>query len=93
VISTDLSHYYDYRTAVRIDSVFLDALSSFSNDRLKKTLNEESEACGEGPVMTGMSLSRMLGAKKVEILKYANSGDTAGDKMRVVGYSAAAFVR
>jgi AmmeMemoRadiSam system protein B len=93
VISTDLSHYYDYRTAVRIDSVFLDALSSFSNDRLKKTLNDESEACGEGPVMTGMSLSRLLGAKKVEILKYANSGDTAGDKMRVVGYSAAAFVR
>ena len=93
VISTDLSHYYDYRTAVRIDTVFLEALSSFDREKVQHSLENESEACGEGPVITGMILSKILGAHKVEILKYANSGDTAGDKQRVVGYASAAFVR
>jgi AmmeMemoRadiSam system protein B len=34
-----------------------------------------------------------LGATKVEILKYANSGDTAGSRDQVVGYLSAAMVQ
>ncbi|HEY1406010.1 MAG TPA: AmmeMemoRadiSam system protein B [Spirochaetota bacterium] len=93
VISTDLSHYHSYTSAQSIDGRFIDALSAFDELKLLDALNGDCEACGEGPLLTGMLLSRMLGAKKTRIIKYANSGDTAGDKSQVVGYVAAAFTR
>jgi hypothetical protein len=46
------------------------------------------EACGGGPIVAGMIAAEGLGATHAQILKYANSGDTAGDKSRVVGYGA-----
>jgi MEMO1 family protein len=94
VISTDLSHYYSYETARSMDKEFIDALSTFDEEKVKALLARgTSEACGEGPVLTGMILCRGLGASSVEILKYANSGDTAGSKDQVVGYLSAAFVK
>ncbi len=94
VISTDLSHYYPYKQASEIDHVFIEALKSFDENRLGSELScEKAQACGAGPVLTGLMASRALGAHRVEILKYANSGDTAGGKDEVVGYLAAAFVK
>ena len=41
-----------------------------------------------------MIASERLGASQAKVLKYANSGDTpGGDKSRVVGYGAVAFVK
>ena len=37
-------------------------------------------------MLTVMSVARKLGAKRVELLKQGNSGDTAGPRGRVVGY-------
>jgi AmmeMemoRadiSam system protein B len=94
VVSTDLSHYYPYSAAQTMDSRFIEALKSFDEHELKRVLDTGSaEACGEGPVLTGMILCRQLGATKVEILKYANSGDTAGSRDQVVGYLSAAMVQ
>lgn len=94
VLSTDLSHYYSYGDAVSMDGRLIKALETFDPAVLEKTISAGSaEACGEGPLLAGMSLCRELGAKKMEILKYANSGDTAGDKSQVVGYLAAAMVK
>ena len=93
VISTDLSHYYPYDEAVSIDKQFIDGLQTFNVEELKLALaNRKAEACGEGPVLTGLMTCRNLGAQRIEILKYANSGDTAGDKSQVVGYVSAAIV-
>ena len=36
---------------------------------------------------------KAMGASRIEVLKYANSGDTAGGKGQVVGYLAAAIVK
>ena len=94
VISTDLSHYYKYDEASSIDSVFIEALQNFDEDLLYATLkSSKAQACGEGPVLTGMIVSQQLGASGVKVFKYANSGDTAGPRNQVVGYLSAAFVK
>jgi MEMO1 family protein len=94
VISTDLSHYHPYNTAQTLDRRFSDALSTFDEKKVQDVISGgKAEACGEGPVLAGMVLCRLLGAGSVEILKYANSGDTAGSKDQVVGYLAAAFIK
>ncbi|TAL33007.1 MAG: AmmeMemoRadiSam system protein B [Spirochaetes bacterium] len=94
VISTDLSHYFPYERAKKIDGMFISRLTGFDLDALAQSLGvEESQACGEGPVLTGLALAKIMGARAVEILKYANSGDTAGGKDQVVGYLAAAVVK
>jgi len=94
VISTDLSHYYSYSAAQAMDNRFIEAVRSFDEDRVNDILKSGgAEACGERPVLAGMILCKLLGATRVEILKYANSGDTAGGKDQVVGYLAAAMVK
>lgn len=94
ILSTDLSHYYHYDIAKKIDTGFIEALKKFDENHLYEMLqSDKAQACGEGPVLAGMVASKLLGAKRVEILHYANSGDTAGPKNEVVGYLAAAFVK
>lgn len=94
VISTDLSHYYSYAQAKTMDAVFIESLKCFNDDEIKRvTQSGKAEACGEGPVLAGLDACKKCGAASVEILKYANSGDTAGDKNKVVGYVAAAIVK
>lgn len=94
IISTDLSHYFPYEKATRIDKVFIESLKKFDERALFETLSrDDAQACGEGPVLTGMSVAKKLGAKRIDILKYANSGDTAGSKDQVVGYLSAAIVK
>lgn len=90
IISTDLSHYYGYNEAVKKDAKFIEVLESFNEKKIKEVIaSGKGEACGEGAVMTGLSLCRELGASEIKILKYANSGDTAGPKDQVVGYVSA----
>ncbi|PKL18851.1 MAG: AmmeMemoRadiSam system protein B [Spirochaetae bacterium HGW-Spirochaetae-5] len=90
IISTDLSHYHPYNEAVKKDSDFIIALESFDENRVADVVcSGRSEACGEGAVLTGMSLAGELGAKRIKTVKYANSGDTAGSKDQVVGYLSA----
>jgi len=40
-----------------------------------------------------MEIASRLSHPVAKVLKYANSGDTAGDKSRVVGYGSVAFSR
>ena len=94
IISTDLSHYYAYDEAVKKDKGFIQALESFEERRIKEDISSgKCEACGEGPVLAGISLSKRLGAKKLKVIKYANSGDTAGSKDQVVGYLSALILK
>lgn len=93
IISTDLSHYYPYNKAVQMDGDFISALKSFDEDRIAETVfSGRCEACGIGPLLTGIIACRKLGASKTQIVKYANSGDTAGSKDEVVGYVSAVIL-
>ena len=92
VASSDLSHFYSYRTAVSLDGVVVEYVERFDPEGLARALaSGKAEACGGGPIITVMLASKELGADKARVLKYANSGDVTGDLSSVVGYMAAAF--
>ena len=55
------------------------------------TLDHE-QACGATPI-NGFALCARRHGLKPELIDLRNSGDTAGEKSRVVGYAAFAFAR
>ena len=85
VASSDLSHYYSYATAQRRDERCVKAICDLDVDTMAM-----QEACGRIPILTLMQLARERGWK-ARLLDCRNSGDTAGEKSRVVGYAAIAF--
>lgn len=85
IISSDLSHYYPYEKAVKLDSNCNEAVEEMD---LKKM--EKCEACGKTGIMMLIYLAKKNGWKS-KLIKYANSGDTAGPKSQVVGYASYAF--
>ena len=85
VASSDLSHYYTYEQARQLDSNCVNAIPSFNYSLMQKC-----EACGEIPVLALMHLSERQ-KWRGQLLDYRNSGDTAGDKSRVVGYGSIAY--
>lgn len=80
VISTDLSHFHNYKKAVRLDAQTADLIESFQGEALG-----DNSACGRIP-MSG--LLRLARQKNLSIKRFdlRNSGDTAGSKDQVVGY-------
>jgi MEMO1 family protein len=85
VISSDLSHYHDYLTARTMDQATSQAIVSLHPEALGY-----EDACGRIP-LTGLLLQAKRFGLKGELIDLRNSGDTAGDKDRVVGYGAYAF--
>ena len=84
VISSDLSHYLPYAEAQRIDDETCRQIESFDPSI------EHPQACGALPI-NGLLLAAHRRKLKVRRLQVLNSGDTAGDRRRVVGYGAFAF--
>ncbi len=85
VVSSDLSHYHRYAEACNTDRATGEAILAFS-----ATLDHE-QACGATPINGLLFAARRRGLE-VELLDLRNSGDTAGDRTRVVGYASFAFV-
>ncbi len=81
VISTDLSHYLGYDEARAVDAATLARIAACASDI------DHEEACGATP-LNGLLWSARRRKLEVRLLAACNSGDTAGDKDRVVGYSA-----
>ena len=85
VVSSDLSHYLDYDAACRTDSrtarqiIELDPILS------------HQQACGATPI-NGLLVAARHHKLTGRLLDLRNSGDTAGDRSRVVGYGAFAFL-
>ncbi len=80
VVSTDLSHFLDYAGCRRQDQATVAAI-----ERLDPAAIERDGACGRVPVGGLLTSARRRGLEIVT-LDVRNSGDTAGDKSRVVGY-------
>lgn len=81
VISTDLSHYHAYEQARAIDRATIMRIASFATDI------DHEEACGATPLNGFLQFSKQKGLS-LKLLAACNSGDTAGGKGQVVGYSA-----
>ncbi|MDP1765577.1 MAG: AmmeMemoRadiSam system protein B, partial [Methylotenera sp.] len=58
--------------------------------KLKNTLTHH-QACGGTPI-NGLLLAARYHHLKPELLELCNSGDTVGDKNRVVGYASFMFI-
>lgn len=82
VVSSDLSHYHDYNTAVRMDRKTCEAIENSDVDVI-----DSQHACG------AVAIRGLLETVKdknliIRTLDYKNSGDTAGSRDQVVGYAA-----
>jgi hypothetical protein len=86
VVSSDLSHFYPYETAQALDRAFLEAVVDGDAQRAA-----QGEACGLQPILILMRLAQIKGWTP-HLLDYRNSGDTSGDRSRVVGYGAVVYV-
>ena len=82
VVSSDLSHYLRYDDARLSDEATCRAIENFDVDGL-----DHRAACGVTPV-SGLLLAANRRGMQITTLDLRNSGDTAGDKRRVVGYGA-----
>jgi len=84
VVSSDLSHYLPYESARRRDDGTARAILGLDARLLPE------DACGAAPINGLLELARRRGLEP-ELVDLRNSGDTAGDRDRVVGYGAFAF--
>jgi AmmeMemoRadiSam system protein B/AmmeMemoRadiSam system protein A len=87
VASSDLSHYLPYQEAVAKDR---ETIETILNLKANELIKRENAACGKTPVLVIINMARRHNWRPV-LLHYSNSGDTAGDRSRVVGYTVIAF--
>jgi MEMO1 family protein len=92
IASSDMSHYFPYDKANQMDESALKAIKELNVENLWNGcfLNRDMEMCGIMPVLTVLLYAKERGLQ-AEVLKHANSGDTTGDKSKVVGYSSVIF--
>ncbi|HEX6464562.1 MAG TPA: AmmeMemoRadiSam system protein B, partial [Vicinamibacterales bacterium] len=98
VASTDLSHYFEARTAESLDQRVQECVAAFDPEALLRVFEQYPEnergrfvACGGGPAIAVMLAARDRGARHGRVLKYMHSGQISGDMTGVVGYLAGAF--
>jgi len=100
VISSDFSHYPDYKDAIRIDGLTGDAIMTKDPEHFYNTIRNISQeaienlstpSCGWSSIMTMLYMADRNKNIKISPILYQNSGDSPiGDKERVVGYWAIA---
>ena len=86
VISTDLSHYYDLKTANMLDYNCLEAVQNLDLSKL-----ENCEACGKIGLAGIIIAAQEMGLTPL-IVDYRTSADVTGDESNVVGYMSAVFI-
>lgn len=84
VVSSDLSHYLNYAEAQALDRATAQAILDMRSDVT------HTQACGSTPV-NGLALAARRHHLTPDLIDLRNSGDTAGDRQRVVGYGAFVF--
>jgi AmmeMemoRadiSam system protein B len=85
VVSSDLSHFLPYADARTIDRQTAAKILALRSDV------SHEEACGGTPV-NGLALAARRHGLRPAMVDLRNSGDTAGDRQRVVGYGAFTYV-
>lgn len=94
IASSDFTHYEPQEYAQNIDKQAIDAILKFDPKKLYDIIYRQNlTMCGPGPITTMLITCKSLGAKKVELLKYATSGDITGMYNQVVGYASLVVYR
>ncbi len=88
IASSDMNHYEnDSLTRVK-DHKAIDRVLALDPKGLHDVIHRENVSmCGYGPAIAMLSATKVLGAKKAELIKYATSGDVSNDRDWVVGYA------
>lgn len=79
ILSTDLSHYMPYIEALNMDKNTINKIKKCDG------LVDSNNVCGSTIVNAFINLNEKK-QFKLDLFDYRNSGDTAGDKLSVVGY-------
>ena len=87
VVSSDLSHFLDYSDAVSMDRETVKGIMNLNPAML---VSKANRACGLMPLLILIDIASRNHWQPV-LLHYSNSGDTAGSRSRVVGYTTIAF--
>ena len=85
IVSSDLSHYLPYEKAVAVDKQTAQAIVD------RSTMLDADRACGAHAI-NGLMVVANARNLDVHVLDVRNSGNTVGDKSRVVGYGAYALI-
>jgi hypothetical protein len=90
--SSDLYHGYSYEECLTSTQATVKRIVDADPGALAKSFStNESSACGEGALLTALSVARLLGVSPV-LLHQTNSGDVMGSRSGyVVGYCSVAF--
>jgi hypothetical protein len=88
VASSDMNHYEpDDVTRIK-DRKAIDQILALDPAGLYEVVHKEDiSMCGYGPAVAMLTAVKDLGATRAELVRYATSADTSGDRSAVVGYA------
>lgn len=88
VASTDMSHYESRQHAAQKDMLAIERILALDPEGLYATvIGQRISMCGVIPTTITLLAALELGATKVELVRYTDSGETSGDTRQVVGYA------
>ncbi|MFH0791480.1 MAG: AmmeMemoRadiSam system protein B [Candidatus Omnitrophota bacterium] len=88
IASSDMTHYESQDQADKKDKQAIQAILELDADKFTAAVQGLNiSMCGYAPALVMLASSKLLGAKKAELIKYQTSGDITGDYDRVVGYA------
>ncbi|MCD6228763.1 MAG: AmmeMemoRadiSam system protein B [Candidatus Omnitrophica bacterium] len=93
IASSDMTHYEEDTQARKKDRLAIEAITSLDEAELIRRVKRENiSMCGVAPVSIMLILTKLLGARKVEVVSYQTSGEVSGDYSAVVGYLGALVI-
>lgn len=93
IASSDMNHYESDAMTRAKDHRAIERILTLDPRGLYDVVKQQDiSMCGLGPAVVMLTAARQLGAKSVELVKYATSGDVSGDRDMVVGYAGVVVV-
>ncbi len=88
IASSDMNHYEPDSITRLKDRKAIDKILALDSQGLYDVLRREDiSMCGYGPTIAMLTAAKDLGAQQAELVKYATSADSSGDRSAVVGYA------
>jgi AmmeMemoRadiSam system protein B len=93
IASSDMNHYESDEVTRTKDRRALERILALDPEGLHQVVTQHHVSmCGFGPAIAMMHASKMLGATRAELIRYATSGDVNGQRDHVVGYAGVAVL-
>jgi AmmeMemoRadiSam system protein B len=88
IASSDMNHYESDGLTREKDHKAIDKILALDPPGLYEVVRREDiSMCGYGPAVVMLTAAKDLGGGHAQLIKYATSADTTGDRDAVVGYA------